>query len=108
MSAPTVQNVLDLLWNIQPPTEASVTEALAVVSNIAHSYTRGIGFDADDTPNDEIASVIVLAVARLLRNPSQLPVREEMGGMVVDWRGGFTGWTLGERETLDRYRVKAQ
>lgn len=106
MSAPTVQNVLDLLSTSPAPTDAQVTQALSVVTNIAHAYTRGVGFD-DGGPNDEIASVIVLATARLLRNPSQLAVREQYGAIVVDYRGGFTGWSLTERETLNRYRVQA-
>lgn len=106
MAAPTVQNVLDLLSTSPAPTEAQVSQALSVVTSIAHAYTRGEGF-ADDGPNDEVASVIVLATARLLRNPSQLPVREQYGAIIVDYRGGFTGWSLAERETLNRYRVQA-
>lgn len=106
MSAPTVQNVLDLLSTSPAPADAQVAQALSAVSNLAHAYTRGVGFD-DDGPNDEIASVIALATARLLRNPSQLPTREQYGAIVVDFRSGFTGWSLTERETLNRYRVQA-
>ncbi|MCK8644396.1 hypothetical protein [Mycobacterium colombiense] len=106
MAAPTAQNVLDLLSVSPAPTDAQVTQALAAVTNVAHAYTRGQGF-SDDGPNEEIASVVVLATARLLRNPSQLPVREQYGAIVVDYRGGFTGWTLTERETLNRYRAQA-
>lgn len=103
---PSAQNVLDLLSVSPAPTETQVTQALSVVTAVAQAYTRGAGFDAGQ-PNDEISSVIVLATARLLRNPSQLPVREQYGAVIVDYRGGFTGWSLAERETLNRYRVQA-
>jgi hypothetical protein len=103
---PTVQNVLDLLTTDPAPTDAQMRQALSVVTNLAHAYTRGVGFD-DDDPNDEIGSVIALAAARLLRNPSQLEVREQYGAILVDFRGGFSGWSLTERETLNRYRVNA-
>ncbi|OBJ07805.1 hypothetical protein A5624_21325 [Mycobacterium sp. 1482292.6] len=106
MTAPTVQNVLDLLSTSPAPTEAQVSQALSAVTNIAKAYVRSVGFD-DDEPNDEIASVIVLATARLLRNPGQLPIREQYGAIVVDYRGGFVGWSLTERETLNRFRVQA-
>lgn len=106
MADPTAQNVTDLLGTA--PDSGQVAQALSAVTNIAKAYTRGVGFDDSGAPNDEIASVIVLAVARLLGNPSQLPMREELGAMVVDWHGGFQGWSIAERATLDRYRVTAQ
>jgi hypothetical protein len=106
MAAPTVQNVLDLVSTDPAPTDAQVTQALSIISLLASEYTRGIGF-TDGTPNDGIAAVIITATARLLRNPSQLPVREQMGAVLVDYRGGFQGWSIGERFTLDRYRVTA-
>lgn len=104
MAAPTVTDVVTLLGTSPP--DAQVAQALSVITNIAHAYTRGVGF-TEGEPNDEIASVIVTATARLLRNPSGLPVREQMGQIVVDYRGGWMGWSIGERETLNRYRVSA-
>ncbi|AXN45597.1 hypothetical protein MM1218R_03663 [Mycobacterium marinum] len=104
MAAPTVTDVVNLLGTTPP--DAQVTQALSVITNIAHAYTRGVGF-TEGEPNDEIAAVILTATARLLRNPSGLPVREQMGQIVVDYRGGFTGWSIGERDTLNRYRVSA-
>lgn len=100
------QNVLDLLSTTPAPTDVQVSQALSVVTNLAHAYTRGVGFDGGE-PNDEIAGVIVLATARLLRNPGQLPVREQYGSIVVDYRGGFQGFSIAELATLNRYRVQA-
>ncbi|UXA05708.1 hypothetical protein KXD96_22810 [Mycobacterium sp. SMC-2] len=101
-----VQNVLDLLSTSPAPTGNQVSQALSVVTNIAKAYVRSVGFENGE-PNDEIASVIVTATARLLRNPGQLAVREEMGPIVVDYHGGFAGWSIAERETLNRYRMQA-
>lgn len=85
-----------------------LAQALTVVTNIARAYTRGTGFDYEGNPaHDDIASVIVLAAARLMANPSQLPIREQMGSIVVDKRGGWVGWSVGELAVLDRYRCTA-
>lgn len=79
-------------------------QAVRAVTLMARAYTRGEGFD-DDTPNDEIAGVILTAAARLARNPGQLSTSETMGPFTFDVRGGFQGFNLAERATLDRYRV---
>ncbi|GFG94277.1 hypothetical protein [Mycobacterium timonense] len=83
-----------------------VQSVMAVIASMVSAYTRGAGFD-DGNPNDELASVILLATARLLKNISQLPMREQYGAIVVDYRAGFQGFTLAERSVLNRYRVQA-
>jgi hypothetical protein len=87
---------------------AMAARHLFEIAQLARSYTRGSGFliqDSDNavvfTPNAEIASVIVLATARLVTNPAQVQ-REEADGYAV--AGSFQGWTLPERAVLDRYR----
>lgn len=96
--------------------------AISVVTAMAKAYTRGVGFStvvvqpADDdheavtreVVHEEIAAVIQTTAIRYLRNPGTLPFREEMGGLVVDIKGGFTGWSIAERAVLDRYRLKAK
>jgi hypothetical protein len=74
-----------------------------VVTQMCRAYTRDGGF-TDGVPNEEIASVIVTAGARLTSNPQQLA--HDVG--TVSMRGGFQGFSLTERLVLNRYRKKAQ
>jgi hypothetical protein len=55
---------------------------------------------------DEVA-VVVSASARLMAHPRQKDMSEGVGPQTASWRAGFTGWTVAERLTMDRYRVKA-
>lgn len=104
MAAVTGQRVADFLGGgTDTNLVALAAEHAAVVTSMCRAYTRGIGF-ADDVPNDEIASVILAASARLVSNPQQVPY--DVGG--VSLRGGFNGFTLTERLVLNRYRKKAQ
>jgi hypothetical protein len=75
-----------------------------LITSIAKSYTRGLGFDEDDAPNAEIAAVITTASARLFANPEQLPY--DVGA--VSMRGGFNGFNLAELAVLNRYRKRAE
>lgn len=105
-------NPLDVATLLGLPTtgdgwDSQIILAMTVVTDVARAYTRGEGFSADYDCSNDIASVIVLATGRLLRNPSQLPVREQYGAIVVDYRGGFSGWSLAELAVLNRYRVRA-
>lgn len=88
------------------PNEVILTQAethCRIVTELARAYTRGRGFDGPD-PNDEVAAVIVMAVARLMANPEQ--IKTDVG--TVSFGGGFYGWNLAELKVLNRYRVRAQ
>lgn len=74
-----------------------------IVTKMARAYTRDGGF-IDGVPNEEIASAITTAAARLVANPEQLST--VVGTVSV--RGGFSGWSLAERLVLNRYRKQAQ
>lgn len=80
--------------------------AIAVVTSRAKSYTRGVGF-TDTGIADDIESVIQTAVLRLLANPLNVE-RESMGPLAVEYGNNFQGWTIGERQVLDRYRMNAR
>lgn len=104
MAAVTGQSVAEFLG--QGDDDGLVTLAgthAGIVTNMARAYTRDGGF-TDGVPNGEIASVITTAAARLVSNPEQLST--VVGAVSV--RGGFSGWTLAERLTLNRYRKQAQ
>jgi len=77
-----------------------------VVTTMARSYCRA-DWAADELPAD-VAAVVQTATLRLLTHPGQLPMAEAMGGLSVTYTAGFQGFTLAERITLDRYRVKAR
>ena len=79
---------------------------LSIVAAMARAYTRGRGW-TDDGPADEIRAVILTASARLVSNSRGLLYSEAVGPESVDYRSAFTGWTVAERFSLDRWRVKA-
>lgn len=103
MAAPTVQDLRDLLGRDVSDSQGGA--ALKVVTAQAKAYVRG---GSGWTPNDEIASVIITASARLVSNPSTLLYDNTVGPESVSYRSAFTGWSLTEKLTLDRYRVKAR
>ena len=104
MAAVTGQLVADFLGQGNDSGLVTLAGSHAnVVTQMARAYTRDGGF-ADGVPNAEIAAVIVAAAARLVANPEQIPTT--VGTLSV--RGGFSGWTLAERLTLNRYRKQAQ
>lgn len=103
MPAPTTGDLSDFLG-----TEVNADQAaavLSVITSMASAYVRGQGITAGE-PNDDIRAVILSAAARLVSNAAQVE-SESMGPFAVTYRG-FDGWTIAEKYTLDRYRVKAQ
>ncbi|MFQ2875102.1 hypothetical protein ACLILY_07100 [Mycobacterium sp. MS3] len=86
---------------------SSPAAAIPIITAMAKSYTRGRGFDADGTPNDEIAAVITTAAARLASNTRQTNGSTTTPDITVDKRTYFDGWTLAEQFVLNRYRVRA-
>ncbi|WP_454175250.1 hypothetical protein [Gordonia sputi] len=104
MSAPDGADVAAFLGQGDDDTLVALAgQHVTIITAMARAYTRGNGF-TDAEPNDEIAAVITTATARLVANPEQIATTT--GSVAVN--GGFTGWTLGERFALDRYRRKAQ
>lgn len=74
---------------------------------LVHGYTRGRGFCEDgwSCPPD-IASVIYSVIARVLANPDGLQ-KTTTTGPFTETVAGWQGFTLMERQILDRYRVRA-
>jgi hypothetical protein len=94
-----VSALLDV--NVEP-----VTTAIPIVTTMARAYTRGNGFNGNE-PNDEIAAVITTAAARLAANGAQLSHATTTGGLGVDVRSAFVGWSTAELAVLNRYRKTA-
>lgn len=102
---PTAQTVASFLGHDSHPDVLALAEgAVSAMTAAARSHTRGRGFTDDGQVADDLAAVIITAAARLTTNPQQL-ARESLGSQTAWYRPAE--WTLAERITLDRYRVKA-
>lgn len=77
---------------------------LPLVTEMARTYTRGVGFTAG-LPNDAIAAVITSATARLTNNPELLQ-SEQIGDYSARYTT-FQGWSIIERSVLDAHRRRA-
>ncbi|WIY81383.1 hypothetical protein [Propionimicrobium sp. PCR01-08-3] len=105
MKAPAAGEALAWLAGDGEFNTEDVTGVLPLVTSLAKAYTRGKGFD-DDMCADEIRAVIYSVTARVLKNPSGLRISETEGPRSYSI-AGWAGFTLLERQVLDRYRVKA-
>lgn len=86
---------------------AQAASVIQVITSLAKSYTRGQGF-TDAGPNEDIASVILTASARLISNSTGLRYAEVEGPSQVSYSTAFVGWSLAETLVLNRYRVRGQ
>jgi hypothetical protein len=88
---------------------ARLTSVMSVVTAMVRSYTRGVGFDAEGNPEDDLKAVTMSATARMLKLPPPGIQSENMGPFMVQYSSqvGFS-WTVAEQYVLDRYRVRAQ
>lgn len=106
MSAPTATQVAEFLGqgdNTQ--LLALVGVHLPLITEMARTHTRGVGFDANDEPNDAISAVIVSATARLASNPTS--TQSSQAGPFMTRHTVFQGWSLIELSVLDAHRRKA-
>lgn len=97
----------------QTVAETEAEAAIGVVTALAKSYVRyngpadaGRGFDGEGEPLVDVEAALKTAALRLLVNPIGA-VREEMGGLVVQYGSNFLGWSLTELAVLNRYRDRA-
>ncbi|BBY47754.1 hypothetical protein MARA_12220 [Mycolicibacterium arabiense] len=105
MPAPTYLDLGDLMGRTVRPEQGE-----AVIQNITamvKAYTRGVGF-ANGVPNDELRAVILSAACRMIANPRGIELGESVGPQSVSFRGAFTGWSVAEAFTLNRYRKRAE
>jgi hypothetical protein len=105
---PDADRLAELLGD-QLPSSSTVERLEAVLRTVkamASSYTRGNGF-TEGVPAEDLEAVIYSAAMRWVSNPSQIPMRQQLGAVAVDLRGGFIGWTLVELAVLNNYRDRA-
>lgn len=105
MPAATYSDLAALMGRTVSPEQGN-----AVIQNITamvKAYTRGEGF-VNGVPNDELRAVILSAACRMIANPRGIELAESVGPQSVSFRGAFTGWTVAETFTLNRYRKRAE
>ena len=105
MSAPTYLELGALLGRDVAQEQGNAV--LQVVTALAKSHTRGIGFDSDGVPVYDIAAAILTCAARLISHPRQVGIDETKGPESARWLATPVAFSLGELTALNRYRVTA-
>ncbi len=97
----------DLAAHLQTDVDtATAMLALKVAADVAHTYTRGAGFDPiTGAPGDDLAAVVLMAAGRIYVNPAHTQ-QETIDDYTVRY-AGFTGWSLPELAILHTYRRRA-
>ena len=97
----------DLAAHLQSDVDtATALLCLRVAADLAHTYTRGAGFDpVTGVPGDDVAAVVLMAAGRMYVNPGHA-VSEQIGGVATRY-GVFAGWSLPELTVLNSYRRRA-
>lgn len=90
-----------------PEVEAQARTALTVATGLVDAYCRGRHKRRDDTLKPGVQEVITTVAARILANPEQIQVREQIGPYTMLKGAGFNGFTLVELAVLNRYRKRA-
>ncbi len=104
MAAVTPAQLGNLLGRTVNQAQAEVI--IAMVTGLAESYTRGVGFE-DGVPNSQIAAVVLGASARVISNPRGIEITEAVGPQSAAFRGAFGSWTVAELFCLNRFRTRA-
>lgn len=108
MSAPTAEDVANLLGPSQDVDSTQATAVLSVVTAMCSAYTRAIGFDSDGVPNSDLSAVILSATARLITHPGQVGSYEVQGPESNQKYASPFAWSTAELFVLNRYRVRAK
>lgn len=90
-----------------PNVTQQAQQALGMAEALVDAYTRGRHKRLDGTLKAGVDAVITAVAARILENPSQIQVREQIGPYTYFKGNGFQGFTLVELAVLDRYRRRA-
>ena len=89
-----------------PDVDSQAATALTTAQALVGAYCRGREKrGAEYRPGVE--EVIVMVAARILANPEQISVREQVGPYQMYKAQGFQGFTLVELAVLNRYRKRA-
>lgn len=89
-----------------PNVDAQAAQALTTASALVSAYCRGRE-KRGDKYRPGVEEVITMVAARILANPEQISVREQVGPYQMYKAAGFNGFTLVELAVLNRYRKRA-
>lgn len=91
----------------RPNAVAQADQALRMAEGLVDAYTRGRHKRRDEY-RPGVEDVLVTVAARILANPEQVAVREQVGPYSMYRGEGFSGFTLVELAVLNRYRKRAK
>lgn len=89
-----------------PNVDAQAATALTTAQALVGAYCRGRE-KRGDVYRPGVEEVIMMVAARILANPEQISVREQVGPYQMYKAAGFSGFTLVELAVLNRYRKRA-
>ena len=90
----------------RPNVEEQAEQALKIAAALVEAYTRG-RHQRRGVLRPGVEDVITTVAARILANPEQIAVREQVGPYSMYRGEGFSGFTLVELAVLTRYRKRA-
>lgn len=89
-----------------PDVVSQAATALMMAEGLVGAYCRG-RHERAGHPRPGVEEVIISVAARILANPEQIQVREQVGPYTMLKGPGFNGFTLVELSVLNRYRKRA-
>lgn len=101
------QQLVEFTGISRPNVEKQAEQALRTAEGLVDAYTRG-RHKRRDVYRPGVEDVIVTVAARILANPEQIAVREQVGPYTMYRGEGFSGFTLVELAVLNRYRKRAR
>lgn len=102
----TPEDLIKFTGTQGPNVDAQAAQALTTAQALVGSYCRGRE-KRGDTYRPGVEEVITMVAARILANPEQISVREQVGPYQMYKAAGFNGFTLVELAVLNRYRKRA-
>ena len=89
-----------------PQVDAQASHALEIAEALINGYCRGRHKNLDGSFRPGIEQVQLTVSSRILANPEQVQVREQVGPYTYFRGEGFSGFTLPELAVLNRYRKR--
>ncbi|NMF32278.1 hypothetical protein HF851_08305 [Corynebacterium ammoniagenes] len=89
-----------------PNADSQAATALTTAKALVGAYCRGRE-KRGERYRPGVQEVVTMVAARILANPEQISVREQVGPYQMYKAPGFEGFTLVELAVLNRYRKRA-